>query len=519
MKSETLSLGDTGCFSPIFLDYLAGNPKLRPLYEAAPEPKNFREAIEKRAFSDESRTILYHTLKDQYRGIKIHPQVQQNIDALYERKTFTVTTGHQLNIFTGPLYFIYKIVTVINACKRLKAEYPDYKFVPVYWMASEDHDVAEISYFHLFGKKYSWETDQKGPVGRFKPHSLDHIIQDLPERVPLFERAYLDAPSLAAAVRWYIHELFGADGLVVVDGDDAALKTLFAPIVKRELQEGNSHRLNEQAAASLKNAGYHDQAFSRPINLFYLETGLRERIERHGDRFSVLNTNLSFSEEEILELVEENPERFSPNVILRPLYQETVLPNLAYVGGPAEVAYWLQLKGIFDHYGERFPLLMPRNFAMVVTKASKKRIEALKLTTLDLFKDFVQLKEQHLVKMGANAFELSAELAGMETIFKDVTKKATEIDGSLAGFIGAEAAKTYKILEGIEKRLKKSEERNNETALTQLQNLKEKLFPGGGLQERHDNFLNFYLNNPQFVEEIKAIFDPFLYEFYVLYED
>ena len=302
MKSETITLDETGCFSKIFIDYINQEETLKSFYNVFPRVENFKQLIDNRAFEDENRTVLYHALKDQYIGYKISDKVQQNIQALYERKTFTVTTGHQLNIFTGPLYFLYKIITVINACKELKKAYPEYKFVPVYWMASEDHDVAEISYFYLFGKKYTWETDQKGPVGRFKPHSLDHIIQDLPESVDLFEKAYLDSPTLAAAVRWYVNELFGNEGLLVVDGDDRNLKELFAPIIRRELFESNSHRINTETSERLKAAGYSDQAFSREINFFYLESGVRERIERNGDEFQVVNTDLRFSADDLNEI-------------------------------------------------------------------------------------------------------------------------------------------------------------------------------------------------------------------------
>ncbi len=519
MKAETITLDETGCFSPIFLDYLAKKDSLRPFYGALPEIASFKELIEKRAFDDEKRTALYHALKDQYIGYKISDQVQQNIQSLYERKTFTVTTGHQLNIFTGPLYFLYKIVTVINACKQLRIAYPEHKFVPVYWMASEDHDVAEISYFYLFGKKYTWETEQKGPVGRFKPHSLDHIIQDLPEKVEIFEKAYLDAPTLAGAVRWYVNELFGNEGLLVVDGDDQNLKSFFAPIVKRELFENNSHRISQFTSTCLTDAGYGEQAFSREINLFYLETGLRERIERHGDRYTVLNTGLSFSHEELESLVDESPEKFSPNVILRPLYQETILPNLAYIGGPAEIAYWLQLKGIFDFYGEKFPALMPRNFAVILNKGHQKRMEALEFSVVDLFQDTHKLKEAYLTRIVGGGFDLVEESKEIELLFEKIQQKAKPIDGSLTGFIAGEAVKTLKSLEMIEKRLKKSEERNNETALNQIQSLKDKLFPGGGLQERHDNFLNFYLNQPDFIEQLKKTFDPFRFEFYILKEE
>ncbi|MEQ9304190.1 MAG: bacillithiol biosynthesis cysteine-adding enzyme BshC [Marinoscillum sp.] len=518
MKLEKVNLEETECFSPIFLDYIAQKETLKPFYDTFPTIEGFGDLINKRTLSEDRRSILVHVLTRQYGPLETHDAVDFNIHSLANKKTFTVTTGHQLNIFTGPLYFIYKIVTVINACKALKAKYPDNHFVPVYWMASEDHDLAEISHFNLFGKKYKWETDQTGPVGRMKPHSLNSVINQLPESTPLFEQAYLDHDSLAEAVRYYVNALFGKHGLVVLDADNVKLKRLFAPLVEKEIFENKSNELVELRSGELDAAGYKNQAFSREINFFYMENGLRERIVREGDVFKILNTDKEFSAGEMEALIHTSPEKFSPNVIMRPLYQESILPNLAYCGGPAEIAYWLQLKGIFDHYQISFPALMPRVFGMVVNKALQKKVEKLKLKATDLFKSAHKLKEEYLSKHGENGIGLEEERAELARLFDKIKARAEEIDGSLSGFIGAEGSKSFKSLENISKRLKKAEEQNNETAMSQIDTVKEKLFPENGLQERHDNFLNFYLNHPEFIQELLDKFDALDYRFHVLHD-
>ena len=511
---------ETGSFSPIFLDYLNKKEALAPFYNVFPTVENFQKLIDQRKdFSDEKRHILVKTLLEQYGELDTTDIVDSNLHALGDSNTFTVTTGHQLNIFTGPLYFIYKIVTVINACKQLKAAYPDCNFVPVYWMASEDHDVAEISSFNLFGKKYQWETEQTGPTGRLLPHSLDTIIKAIPETVTLFEKAYLNYESLAEAVRYYVNQLFGDYGLVVINADHQALKAQFSDRLKDELLHQKSNQLVQKDSQGLDAAGYKNQAFSREINLFYLEKNIRERIVREDDQFKVLNTDLVFSEKEILDLVDTKPQRFSPNVILRPLYQETILPNLAYSGGPAEIAYWLQLKSVFSESNTFFPALLPRTFAMVINKANAKKVEKLSLKAADIFKAAHVLKEEFLAKNSDNDFELSVEKKTLAQLFEDLKSKAATIDSSLTGYIGAEGAKTFKLLENISRRMKKAEEQNNETAMNQIDTLKEKLFPNGSLQERHDNFLNFYLNNPDFIEETVRHFDAFNFKFNILTEE
>lgn len=519
MQPEKVTFEDTGCFSPLFVDYINKKDSLAPYYDEFPTIENFKKIIAKRDLSEEKRSKLTEVLINEYGPLRISEKVDFNIHSLENKRTFTITTGHQLNIFTGPLYFIYKIVSVINICKKLREVYPTYHFVPVYWMASEDHDFAEINHFNLFGKKYTWETDEKGPVGRFKPHSLTDVLHQLGnEDVSLFEKAYLDYASLADSVRHYVNKLFGDEGVVVVDGDNKDLKKIFAPTIKAELFENNANRLVSLTSNKLKEEGYSDQAFSREINLFYMETGLRERIVRDGERFKVLNTEITFSKEELEKLVTKKPEKFSPNVILRPLYQEIILPNLAYVGGPAEISYWLQLKGIFDHYGVQFPTLMPRNFAMVVNKPTQKKIEKLKLKAKDLFKETNELKKAYLDKHAANGYDLAAEKAEVAALFEKIKEKAIQVDGSLSGFVGAESVASFKSLENIAKRLKKAEEQNNETAMNQIDAIKDKLFPSGNLQERHDNFLNFYLNNPDFISGLLQKLDPFKYQFQIIRE-
>jgi uncharacterized protein YllA (UPF0747 family) len=239
---------------------------------------------------------------------------------------------------------------------------------------------------------------------------------------------------------------------------------------------------------------------------------------KEGESYKVLNTELTFSEKEITALIDSEPERFSPNVIMRPLYQETILPNLAYAGGPAEIAYWFQLKEVFEYHKTFFPALMPRVFGLVVNKANYKRVQKLSLSAADLFKSANVLKEQYLQANSDNLYQLIEEEAQLAALFERIQSKAQKVDPSLVGFIGAEGSKAAKSLDNISKRLKKSEEQNNETAMSQIDGIKEKLFPNDGLQERSENFLNFYLNNPQFISDLLEKFDPFSFKFHVLYD-
>lgn len=516
MQVEKIDLRETQSFSNFFLDYLDDKEGLKKFHGLRPRIECFEEQIGKKQFADENRQVLGQVLKEQYDKIVKSSAVDTNLTNLKESNTYTITTGHQLNIFTGPLYFIYKIATVVNACKALKEKYPAHNFVPVYWMASEDHDFDEISYFNLFGKKYEWKTEQSGAVGRFKNEGLNEVLDSLPEKTELFEKAYVENEKLADAVRYYVNELFSDEGVIVVDADHSKLKKLFAPIIKDELKFSRSNALVEETNSELEAAGYSPQIFSREINFFYLQDGSRERIIREGDTYQVNNSSVTFSEAEILSELENHPERFSPNVVMRPLYQEVILPNLAYVGGPAEMIYWLQLPKVFDQYDVAFPILLPRNFALYINAASIKKMEKFDLTSVDIFRDVEDLKAAYLDMHGENEMNLNGEVNDLKEVYDLLINKAETIDASLKGFIAAEHAKAAKGLDNIAKRLKKSEEQKHETALNQIGALKGKLFPGGGLQERHDNFLNFYLNNPNFIKEILEALDAFDLRMHVL---
>lgn len=519
MKVEKLSLEKSNGFSQFFLDYKSEKDELKAFYNRPPKIEHFKEQIEGKQFDQQKRTVLFESLSNQYKGFTISKAVNANLESLKEDNTFTITTGHQLNIFTGPLYFIYKIVTVINTTLQLKAQYPDYKFVPVYWMASEDHDFDEIKYFNLFGKKHVWDSDQKGAVGKFDPKSMSSIIDALPEKNILFEKAYLEQDTLADACRYYVNELFGDKGLIIIDGDDKGLKGQFTKVMHDDLFNHHANDLVEQSSSKISELGYKPQVYPRTINFFYLKGDIRARIIKEDNGWKVNKTDLLFSEAELEEMIQKEPEVFSPNVILRPLYQEQILPNLAYVGGPGELVYWLQLKSTFDYYKVPFPILMPRNFALVINKSFNKKIKKFDFSMEEVFMKTEHLLENHIKKNADHEISFTSEKENLQTMFDGITEQSKLIDGSLQGFIGAEYNKALKSIDTIEKRLKKSEQSKHEVALNQITAFKEKLFPNGGLQERHDNFLNFYLNNPEFINQLYQVLDPFDFSMHILLDD
>ncbi|HEY0739983.1 MAG TPA: bacillithiol biosynthesis cysteine-adding enzyme BshC [Chryseosolibacter sp.] len=518
MQLKKVPLAKTHAFTPFFLDYVDQKTSLKPFFGRFPTIDNFKPQIEEKqkSFKQESRDVLVRVLKSQYAHLKISDAVSSSIDSLKDQNTFTITTGHQLNIFTGPLYFIYKIVTIINACKQLKVAYPAYNFIPVYWMASEDHDYEEIKYFRLYGKKYTWETDQKGAVGRFHTNGFDKLLNELPGDVTLFREAYLKNSKLSDAVRSYVNALFAGEGLVVIDADNKELKSLFKKVIYDDVINCATLPLVDEDNKKLEALGYKTQIFCRDINFFYLDGQIRERIEKENETYKVLGTTLRFSAEEMKKLVEAHPEKFSPNVILRPLYQEVILPNIAYTGGPAEVIYWLQLKSVFDKHNTPFPILLPRNFAMVIDHPVERKFEKLKFSHEELFEDKNFLFNDWTLKHANHKLGVGDERTVVLETFDKLKARASAIDPTLGPFLGAEGKRALNSLEKIERKMLRAEKRLQADKLRQIEEVKDALFPNGSLQERTDNFLNFYQRDNAFISKLLMYLDPFDLRFHIL---
>lgn len=507
----------TRAFTPIFLDYTNALDILKPFYNRFPEKTSFAEQIaEKTAqYPTEYRSTLCRALQRQYGSLQVADAVSNNLKALGSNNTFTITTGHQLNIFTGPLYFIYKIVTVINICTELKKLYPDFHFVPVYWMASEDHDAEEICSVRINGKSYSWETQQKGAVGRFSTEGLAELAGRIPADVSIFREAYTRYERLSDGVRYYVNSLFGEYGLIVADGDDTELKKLFAPLMRDELFSSTALRLVTHTDEQLKDLGYKPQVFVRPLNLFYLDEGLRSRIELVGNNYRVVDTTLTFTKDELSELIDNHPEKLSPNVILRPLYQECVLPNLAYVGGPAETAYWLQLKSLFEFYRIPYPLIMPRSFALLIRQSLHRKWLKTGLALEDLFAPLPELLNEVTLRHAPEQIRLNGQREAILRELEFVSHSARHIDVTLGPMVAAETKRMLKSLEKIEQKMLRAEKRKQSDRLRQVTELKEALFPGGGLQERTENFLTFMPGNPDLIEKLISHINPFDFRFNV----
>jgi bacillithiol biosynthesis cysteine-adding enzyme BshC len=509
MDIDCISYQKSGYFSKLIVDYLDEKPELQSLYHRSPKLANFLLQLEEKQqnFPIEKREVLVNSLQKQYANLSTSELTKSNIQLLKKENTFTITTGHQLNLFSGPLYFLYKIISTINLCKELKSAYPSYNFVPIYWMATEDHDFEEINHFHFKGKKILWNKETSGPVGRLSNEGLNEIFAVFEKELgigknaeylkDLFRKSYLEHQNLTDATRFLANELFKNEGLVITDGDDVDLKKIFAPYVEKELTEQISFQKVNDTAKYLES--YNIQVNPREINLFYILDNLRERIVFENNTYFVNNTEIQFTKDAILEELENHPERFSPNVILRPLYQEVILPNLCYIGGGGEIAYWLELKSNFETNAVPFPILLVRNSVLLATKKQIEKAQKLNLSIADLFQKQNELLNNKTKEISNFDIDFSNQKEFLKQQFENLYSIAEQTDISFKNAVKAQEIKQTKGLDNLEKRLLKVEKRKLSDQLQRIKQIQDELFPNQSLQERKNNFSEFYL---EFGEEL-----------------
>lgn len=533
MTEDCLSYSKTNYFSSLIVDYLEQKEELKQFYNRFPSIENFEAQMkEKKAFfNSEKREVLVSVLKLQYCNLELTSSVSENLEILLKEETYTVTTGHQLNLFTGPLYFLYKIVSTINLASALKKKYPKSNFVPIYWMATEDHDFEEINYFNLNGKKFKWNSTEKdagaNAVGELNTVGLEEVFElfsaeigngnNADELKRLFKSAYLEHDNLTEATRFLAHELFKDHGLVILDAHNTELKREFIPYIEKELFEKLSHSSSVETANKLGELGYGVQVNPREINMFYLNDGLRERIVEQEGTFVVHDTNISWTKEEMQHEIKNHPERFSPNVMLRPLFQEIILPNLCYIGGGGELAYWFELKDMFEAFMVPFPILLLRNSALIETKKQNEKRKKLDISQAELFLKQHELINRKVRKISNIDIDFSDQKELLVKQFQHMYALAEKTDASFLGAVKAQEVKQLKGLDNLEHRLLKAQKRKLKDEVSRIADLQNELFPMKSLQERQTNFSEMYLEyGDALIPKLLTELDPLNLKFKII---
>ena len=514
-----------GKFSSLIRDYLNQSEKTESFYAKFPSESNLILQAQEKLGQYKNREIVYTALKNQLSQLELTPKQIENVEKFNLSNSVTITTGHQLNLLTGPLYFFYKILEVVKACEEMNQKHPELNFIPIFWMATEDHDFDEINHFYYKTQKFVWNKQAGGAVGKLDLNGIESLFDSFFAQLPdsqnakslktLIENSYLNSKNLTEATRKLVQELFGERGLLIIDGDDKELKRLMIPAFEEDLLKNSAYEFVEKTNEKLAAENYSIQVNPREINLFYLGDGkIRERIVFENEVFHVLNSEFRFSEKEILQELKNHPEKFSPNVMLRPLYQETILPNICYVGGSGEIAYWLQLKAFFASQNILFPILSVRNSLLILTEKQRTKLENLGISYEELFRPLFELVNKNIQENTDTEIEFTSYENQLNEMFEKLEAEAIQTDVSFSKMVNAQKTKQLKGLEAMKKRLIKAEKIKYADRVQRIEILYSELFPFGNLQERIENFSEFWLNyGTQFAEEVHQNIHPLDFHF------
>ena len=517
MRSQIIQRDSKLVGDELIEKFISGDKKVLKYINSFYSKENILKHSESRSknFSKEQRQILVKSLQDQYSKIEISKKTLKNISSLLEPNTFCITTGHQINLFTGPLMVIYKIAQVISISNQLNLDSDNFKYVPVLWIATEDHDFEEISEINLNQKKIKWEINSNNlPVGEIEINNFKNVLRDYKDSIidynfkenieEIIDNSYKEGDTLSISTLKFINSLFSEHGLIIIDANKKDLKSLFTDQLKNEIDNFSCKEKTSSQISQLKKdfESFKAQVNPSDINFFKLSDKGRKRIRYDKKLYNVDDEN-SYNKDEILNLIDKSPELFSPNAIMRPLYQEIVLPNVCYVGGPNELRYWMQLKTYFDDNKVQFPILKLRNSAYIIDSKTSKKIKNSGIEIkyfIGELNELINYKIENTSSMKVNFDSLRSNLSLQ---FDELRKVSLETDKSFVGALNAQEKKQKKGIDDLEKKLIKAEKKNYEAEIKSIRSIHSYLNPSNISQERYLNFGNFYsCKGPSFINYI-----------------
>ncbi len=526
-----INFSDIPAHQNLFLDYLHEFENVERFYG-----KNFR-AVDKylpffqklSGVDKHHRELIPEIIKAQYSGDAPSKKTVQNIELLGSNKTIVVATGQQLGIFGGPLYTIYKSITAIKLCAFLKEKYDEFNFIPLFWLEGDDHDFDEVRNFSILNSenqllniKYDDglpEEINRGGIASLKfNQNLENVFTELQKelretefKAPLIDflnSIYQPDKTFLESFRKLMINYFDEYGLIVFNPADISVKKLLAPLFAKEISEFMNHTgFLVERSAELEEV-YHAQVKVKPINLFYLEENERVSIEpTENGEYRLKGKRKKFTREELLANLEAGPEKFSPNVLLRPICQDFLFPTAFYVGGPGEISYFAQVSPLYKVYGIEEPFIYPRSSATIVEKGVKNILDKNNLEYTDIFSE----EEALIGKIVAASSEINLEELFQNTVmeigtsFQQINNLLPLIDKTLTDLTVKSKLRIDETLALLKSKALEAEKRKYETTIRQVSKVRNVLFPNGNLQERELNLI--YFTDKYGTDIIKWIFD------------
>lgn len=515
ISTDSISYEATKRFSKLVIQYLKQDASLKPFISDFPSKDALAEAIQQKKQQERPRQALIETIRAQYAAFNASNAIEPLLERLRQPNCFTITTAHQPNLLGGPLYFLYKIIHAIKLTTYCREQFPEYDFLPVFWLGSEDADLDELGHLYIETEQKTWKTNQTGAVGRMQIDSScielrDTICAELEVKPHgswlknLLQDCYTQHRTVAQATQAFVHHLLGSHDLLVLDPDHPTTKQLFVPVMERELNDHFSATEVTKTAQRFP-PELTAQDLGRSINLFYLQAQRRDRIEQVDHYFLRFPTDAPQSIASIREELHAHPERFSPNVVLRPVYQESILPNIAFIGGGGELAYWMQLKDVFDAAAVTFPILVLRHSLLLIDEKARGWMEHFGLKGEALFQDRAAFQKNWVIKHTPGNLQLEAIRIELRELYGKAAMQAAAQDPTLQEHTQRLATQAEKKLIALEKKMYRAAKRKLDADIRKMDRLSQKLFPLNNLQERvHSNLMYLAAYGPSWLTAIQS---------------
>lgn len=512
----------------LFLDYLYEFDNVKGYYsEGITDLDNlrnkFQDIIDNHAGHID---IIEDIIADQYYNSERSKITDKNIKLLGEGNTVVISTGQQLGIFTGPLYTIYKAITAIKLADYFRIKYDDFNFVPVFWLAGDDHDFEEVRSIQIIDNENRLQRltyndglagdINRGSLGNLKlSPDIERVLQEMrgmlrpseftDELFDMLDSYYKTGETFSGAFKNLMMHFFDEYGLIVFNPEDRRVKELLKPVFLKEIAEYSTHADSLVSLSAELEDVYHAQVKVKPVNLFMNYDGGRYLIEPADEGFRLKGKRKKFTSEELLNIIEESPADFSPNVLLRPVCQDFLFPNAFYVGGPSEISYYAQLKPLYNFYSLPYPIVYPRSSATIIDGNISKLLNKFNLEFIDFLMDQKLFNERILNYLDSNNINRSFDeaIAEIENVYEKLTEEIIHIDKSLLNTIDKNKERTLNNIQQLRSKVEKAAERRYEDSLRQIDKARTLIYPNNNLQERELNII-YFLNKygPEFIKEI-----------------
>ncbi len=528
MVSYSYNFFELPGFSKLFIDFINKEPFFGSRFPSNSELFGNGSFLEKQNNFKRDRQGFISVINDSMNCVSISGKQAANIKTLANENAFAVVTGQQVGFFGGPLYTVLKTCTTIELSEKLNSYYKNKSgFVPVFWLEDNDHDNLEASQAAIFDKEYKIEhlfcmegvskADRtcvsERQFDKTVKTALEKIEEILPETkykndlILKLRKIYKPGESWGDAFITLFNSWFGSKGLLFIKASEVRKKGLCKEPVMRELQTiGKSEEIIDRANTLLEQSGYHIQAKSFGVNLFFHDKNERYRInkvspdssaslkiaKRQDDTQFDCNGKI-FSYDELIKLAEKEPRLFSPNVLLRPVFQDYILPTAAYIGGPSEIGYTAQIKELYEYFSVPMPAFLPRHSASIINSHSARFLDKQKLEPLYFTKKFEEIESE----LNNILFDKNIEKLFMKTRsqitknYEEIKNESAKIDPTLIRTGAAACHKSLEHLDSLEKKIQTAQKRVHEMIYAQYRQVSNFFYPEGTMQERMFSAINF----------------------------